>query len=112
MTATNSVTFTLDTSGSQVTIPNATYQASGNITSPTSSGASTSLVVSVSGILSPATSSSDFGAQPGSELVLDQCTADGTTCATRTIALNSALLYDSFRFVATFGNPPPVWLSR
>jgi len=96
MSETNNINFILDASGFQLNLPNAVYQASGNlIVGYTINGAPSSMTITVEGISSPATNAAnDYGAQAGSPVLLDTYSSTANT-SNRTIAVSS--LYDSFR---------------
>jgi hypothetical protein len=104
MSETNSTSFVLETSGYPVSLPNAVYQSSGNLTiNYAITGAPASMTIVVEGVASPATSASsgeDYGAQPGSATVLDTYSSTGSV-SNRSIALNW-VLYDSFRVTAAW----------
>ena len=98
---TNNINFVLDASGFQLNLPNAVYQASGNlVVGYTIAGAPSSMVITVEGISSPATNAAnDYGAQAGSPVVLDTYSSTSNTSG-RTIAVSS--LFDSFRITGTW----------
>lgn len=98
---TNTTNFLLDTSGYSLSVPNLVMQSSGNLSvSYVINGLPTSVSIAVEGIVSPQTANSDFGAQPGTPVLLDTYNSTSSV-SNRSIALNG-MLYDSFRFTATF----------